>query len=678
QSEPSRVVVVGVPGLLWADLDAENTPALWALMGESGAASMSVRTIDTISCADPSWASMGAGRRTGSHYPQGDVCPPGSLVGPPQQQADGSWTLPGQAEIAEANDATASAYRPKPGLLAETVGCAAAVGPGASVAAAHPDGTVDRYTSSTPESPEDFDEFTADCPVAFVDPQTPVYGSDADRAAAAAEADAVVADVMSVVSDDDVVVVAGISDVTAPANLHPVMVRADGWADQWLTSAATRRDGYVQILDVAATAVNMSGHSADGAGMTGYAMRPSAPREGDVADTVAEGVDANLAGQQVPPMSDSFYATLTIAGLILIAAAIALCRRRLGERRSRVGRLLVAPALIVASIPVASMLVNTVAWWRASNPGLTLWLTMTGFAVLVAAVAYLGPWRRWVLGPPAVVAIVTAAVFGIDSVIGTPLQFNSLTGYSAIVGARFTGMGNYGFGAFAAGAIMAVLYATVRMRPARATIVIAVVGAACVLVIGAPTWGNDVGGVITLAPAFVLVGLHAAGKRLSTAKIVASLAVGALAISSLMIVDYMRPPDRQTHLGRFVGEVLDGSAVSTLVRKGTAALNTISSGPLTLLVIGACVAVPLLWHTTLVRGLIERYPAVLSAGIGVAAVSLLGFASNDSGIAVSAFTMTVAAPLFVATAALYAGYGPETAPPQTTSTRTQKNSSSSR
>lgn len=667
EPQAQRVAVVGIPGLEWDDLDPQHTPALWQLLDESGAASMSVRTVGTVSCPDPSWASIGAGGRTASNFPQGPVCPPGSLVGPPLAQPDGSWHLPGQAEIAEAN--ARSVHGVSPGLLADTVGCVAAVGPGASVAAAHPDGAVDRYSDDPPESAEDMDEFTQDCPLLFVDPQVPVYGDDdSERAEAAAEVDAVVAEIVETLHDDDVLMVAGISDPEAPANLHPVIARADGWAGQWLTSAATRRDGYVQILDIAATAVVKTGVEAPDGRMTGHAMYPSAGRDGDAAETVADGVDANMAGQQVPTMSDSYYSTLTIAGLFLLAAAVALCRRNLGERRSKMGRVLVAPALVVGSLPVASMLVNTVAWWRTANSGLTLWLLLIGWALLVAAVAYLGPWRRWILGPPAVVAMVTAAVFGVDAMIGTPLQFNSLTGYSAIVGARFTGMGNYGFGAFAAGAVIAVLYAVTRMRGRRRAAVIAAAGVACVLVVGVPTWGNDVGGVISLTPAFLLAGLHAAGHRLSIAKVAASVAAGAAAIATFMIIDYMRPEERQTHLGRFVGEVLDGSAVATLVRKATAALNTISAGPLTLLVVGGCVAVPLLWHTTLVRGLVARYPVVLSAAIGLAAVGVIGFATNDSGIAVPAFTLTVAAPLFTATAAMYAASGspPPDAPPVST------------
>ncbi|GAA4894573.1 phosphoglycerate mutase [Stackebrandtia albiflava] len=644
------VYFVGIPNLLWTDLDERETPAMWGLLGESAAASLAVRSYGAKSCPDDAWASIGAGNRARSNYGSGLACPLGSLIGPPLTTSDGAWQLAGETQLTASNRELA--YKTKPGLLADLVGCVAAIGPGASVAAAHPDGVVDRYRKAIPELPEEMTQFGEGCPVVLVDPQAPVYGEGAERAASAAAADAAVADLLSVLPPDAVVMVAGISDASMPVNLHPLMLRADGYADRWLTSAATRRDGYVQLADIGPTIVTLTGGEVAGSGMTGQPMRPTESRPGGVSDTVTWGITTNLAGQQIPPLSDGFYSTLTILGLLVIAAAIVLCRR--GTRSRRGGRLaavLLPITLAVASLPVASLLVNALPWWRAERPAITLWAVMVGICLVLAAVAWLGPWRRHPLGPPTVIAAVTAVVIGVDCATGASLQFNSLTGYSAITGARFTGMGNYAFGVFAAGAVMAALYASWRLRGAWRVAVIAAVGVAAVLVDGLPGFGNDVGGVIALTPAFILAGLHAMGRRLSVKKILASLLIGGLTISAIMVMDYLRPPEQRTHLGRFVGEVLNGAAVDTLMRKASAALGTITAGPLTLLVIGACVALPLIWRTGVVEQVVARYPVVLSVGIGVATVSVLGFAFNDSGIAVPAFTLAVAAPLLVATAA---------------------------
>ena len=649
ESAAQDVYFLGIPNLVWTDLSPETTPAMWELLGDSAAASLAVRAYPAKTCPDDAWASIGAGNRARSNYSSGQVCPLGSLIGPPLTTTDGTWFLAGENQLTISN--AELSFKTTPGLLADLVGCAAAIGPGASVAAAHADGFVDRYRKGLPETAEELAAFSKDCPVTLVDPQTPVFGDeDSVRRAAVAAADEAVAQFIEVVPADAVLIVAGISDAEVPVNLHPIMVRGDGFEDRWLVSAATRRDGYVQLADLGPTMVTLTGGDATGSGMTGQPMRVTNVRPGDTATTVDFGINTNLAGQQIPPMSDGYYSTLTILGLLVIAAAIVLCRSKRRPQRP-FARVLLPVALAVGSLPVASLLVNALPWWQNERPAMMLWLYMIGISLALAAIAWWGPWRRHPLGPPAVVATVTALVLGIDCATGTSLQFNSLTGYSAITGARFTGMGNYAFGVYAAAGLMAVLYLSLRLRGWWRAGVITVAAAAAVLVIGLPGWGNDVGGVIALTPAFILAGLHATGHRLSITKILASLAVGATTIGALMVADYLRPADQQTHLGRFVGEILNGSAIDTLFRKGSAALGTITNGPLTLLVIGACVAVPLLWHTRIVNQILSRYPVVLSVGIGVFVVCLLGFAFNDSGIAVPAFTLSVAVPLLVATAA---------------------------
>ena len=660
--ETDRVTVVGISGLLWTDLDPEVTPHLWTMIGQSGAASMAVRAAGVKTCPDDAWVSIGAGNRGRSNFPTGQVCPLGSLIGPPVKHADGTWWMAGQTLLDASN--SQMSYRTTPGLMADLVGCAAAIGPGAAVAAAHPDGHVDFYRDNLPANADDAAGFAADCQVTVIDPQTPLYGLDGslDRRAAAEAADTAVGRILDLFGDTTILL-AGISDATVPANLHPALLRSDEYARTWLTSPATRRPGYVQLADVGPTVVALAGGDVETSAMTGEPIKIAEPRGGGTNTVVTTGVNANLRGQQIPPMSDGFYATLTVLGLVMVATALVLGRRRDPYRTNRFGVVLVPIALTFASIPVASLLVNAAPWWKTGNPAVTLWMVMVGVAVALGLVAALGPWRRHPLGPPAVVAVVTTVVLAVDTITGTRLQFNSLSGYSAITGARFTGMGNYAFGVFAGAAIITGLYLTVRLRGWARTGIITAIAAAAVLIDGFPSWGNDVGGVIALTPAFILAGFHAAGKRLSIRRILVAVVAGAVAISTLMVVDYLRPPDQRTHLGRFVAEILDGSATDTLMRKAFAALQTVTAGPLTLLVIAACVAVPLLWRTRLVRSILAHFPVMLSAGIGVTCVCLLGFAFNDSGIAVPAFTLAVVVPLFVATAAVHRVDGGSAAAP---------------
>ena len=118
----------------------------------------------------------------------------------------------------------------------------------------------------------------------------------------------------------------------------------------------------------------------------------------------------------------------------------------------------------------------------------------------------------------------------LDVLIGAPLQLNTVFGYTPTVAGRFAGLGNLAFAQLAAAAtILAGLLAS--RIGGRRGIGVALGLLGVVLVIdGSPFWGSDVGGALTLVPAFagvaavllgirirlrtvIVVGLGAAGGR---------------------------------------------------------------------------------------------------------------------------------------------------------------------
>ena len=67
QWHAERVLSIGVPGLVWDDLDPELTPHLWALAEDSAIGALSVRAGRSTTCLLDGWASLGAGNR--ARYP---------------------------------------------------------------------------------------------------------------------------------------------------------------------------------------------------------------------------------------------------------------------------------------------------------------------------------------------------------------------------------------------------------------------------------------------------------------------------------------------------------------------------------------------------------------------------------------------------------------------------------
>lgn len=158
---------------------------------------------------------------------------------------------------------------------------------------------------------------------------------------------------------------------------------------------------------------------------------------------------------------------------------------------------------------------------RAPTP--VLICTVLGFAGLLTGVALADPWRRSAVVPGLVITGVTALVLALDVMTGSSLQLNTLMGYTALVAGRFYGFGNQAFSLFAVASILTAAWLTEyplrKERKAVAVGIVAVIGAFAVAVDGLPAFGSDFGGVLAMVPAFAMLGLMVAGKRVSAPRL---------------------------------------------------------------------------------------------------------------------------------------------------------------
>jgi hypothetical protein len=138
--------------------------------------------------------------------------------------------------------------------------------------------------------------------------------------------------------------------------------------------------------------------------------------------------------------------------------------------------------------------------------------------------------------------------------------------------------------------------------------------------------------------------------RVSLVRLVLVGLLGFVLVAAVAVADHARPAEQQTHLGRFVGQVLDGTAWTVVDRKGSANLYILSHSPLTLMV--AAFAAALAWGLrpgAPVRRTVDTYrPVAVAAGAGLLTVAVLGSALNDSGIAVAGAVGAVSVPLLFA------------------------------
>ncbi|GAB3658585.1 hypothetical protein [Glycomyces tarimensis] len=685
EPEPGGIVVVGVPGLQWSDIDPSETPTLWDLAGSGATASMSVRTIGSWTCAEAGWVSLGAGERAGGLAPRDEVCMAQSRI-PTPVASGGAWTLPWYDELEEAN--AAYNYGARLGSLADAVAdleaeqteaaedaaagedpvevedglCVAAIGVGAALAAADPDGNLAYWGADLESLPEAMQA----CDIVIVDPgvivgaeseapadtstdydaigedDTDVSAEDEEQAleggpgesepdptrtAAASEADKAITDITGALPERWRLMVAGIADSAAPSSLHPLIYAGHGVEPGTLTSATTGRDGYVQLVDLAPTALDLVGAEIPAA-MSGRPVSVSADETHTSAEAVAAGVDETSAASAVADISWRFYLTLTLLGIVAVGAATWLLT---GPDRWR--RTATTVCIAVCSVPVAGVAAGIPAWWRAEQPELAFWSVIAAVVATLTVASWL-PWLREGVRPVVLVAAVTAGLIAFDQFTGATWPLHTPMGYTAQAGARFAGLGNYSFAVFAAAVVLLICLTPWRRKALYVGPV--VLSAAAIAIVGAPTLGRNVGGTLTLVAACVLACMRLWGRRLSLWTVAIAGGIAAVVLVGAGVLDYLRPEEDQTHLGRFVGTVLDGAAGEVVLRKAAAAVGTIG-GPLTYLVLAAAVATVWIWR----RRRPIRSVTVDAAATGLLAVSVIGFAVNDSGIAVPAFAISV-------------------------------------
>ncbi len=689
---PGKVVIVGIPGLEWGDLDRERTPNLWRLVGEGGSASMSTRAVPPpdrgITCPVAGWLTVSAGQRAGA---PGAGCEPPR---PPEPAPGGGASVPGWAELAAFNATTS--YRPVLGQLGELATGAglkvAAVGPGAALAAANKSGKIGKYAANIEQlgdlSPYGLIVVEADDLTrawAGPSPDDTADGTTGEaRREAVAGADRVVGAVLDRLppsrgtpspGTETTVLVGGLADTSVMPHLHVAIARGpspDGgtYARGYLTATSTRQDGLVTNTDLTATAIGLLNMQIP-KGVVGRPWLGDVPSGEPVAATAGKLADDDLASQVLREVRGPFFAVFVAVQILFYLLAAAAIRRGWGGSRALTAVRVVA--VVSGAIAVSTFLAQLVPWWSLPAPMFWVIVTILGFACAVAGVALAGPWRAHPLGPLTVVAAVTSVALLADVMNGSTLQVNAVTGYEPVTGGRFYGFSNIAFAVYSAGTIMALAgiaqWLISRGRRSLALTVCAAYGGLAVFADGWPAWGADFGGV----PAF-LVGVAVflillSGGRVSPVRLVLVGLAGGLLIGAIAVADWLRPAEQRTHLGAFVQQVLDGEAWTVVGRKFGAMIGvTVGNWSLSLLTLVALAFLflvldrPSRWGASALGRAYALAPALRAGLIGALACALIGFLMNDSGIAIPAMALTVAVPLTLAACVRAVRLSPPTTP----------------
>jgi len=688
-----RVLILSLPTLSWADLQGAHVPHLRHLLDGSAVASLSVRSVHRATTAGDAYATIGAGQRaTGLPGLDGLAFDPGEAhAGGPATDAfvrgQGAPPGPGPFVLAAGRLRAGNAsgpYEASVGALGRALAGAgidravaanADLGPApddpglgrqAALALATPRGRVPAGAVGSwlrePDGGAPYGVRLSRAAVAAAfrgawrrDSVVLVEGSDlarldAERALLTPERaaallrqqlthlDALVGRLLADVHPRrDAVLVLGPYHRADRPHLTVFGLRAPGLRPGLLESPTTRRAGYVSLVDVGPTVLDLLdvGVPAAMAGGPVHVARGGGSPGHRGAALVAADEAARFRDRMLGPVT---VAAVGVVAAVLLVGALALRGKGWARPVAEVGAL-----AAVAFLP-ATYLAGALPFHRWGAAAYWGFLVAASVGPASAAVA-LG--RRLAGSALPIVLGAAAGVLVVDALRGAPLQLSTVFGYSPVQGGRFAGLPNVAFAQLAAAAVLLAGLVARRVGGRRGALAAAAVLVAVVVVDGMPMWGADVGGVLSLVPTtgIVVALLLRVRVRIRTAAL--WLGAGVVAMVGVGLLDLARPAGSRTHLGRLFAAVHDQgwTALTTVVeRKLAANVAALTNTPWLLMV--PVVALFALWvarHAPgTARQVWEQGPELRAALIGLAVVAVLGLGLNDSGVAVPGAMAVVA------------------------------------
>jgi hypothetical protein len=431
-----------------------------------------------------------------------------------------------------------------------------------------------------------------------------------------------------------------------------------------LESSSTRQPGLVQLTDLAPSILaHLSIPRPPSLGGTPLRLVPAGESSDQSAYRRLQALlDHDQSSHEVHSLVQPFFYGWALLQLALYLGAALLWKGGWGTEAKR-HQLLVNTrrlATIAATIPVSTFLANLLPWWRFSTPLISVTASVALFATLISLAALLGPWHKRTFGPLVVVCVTTMAVLGVDVMTGSRLQLSSLMGLQPVIGGRFYGMGNTTFALFATATLLLCMAVgdhliTIGQRR-NAAAAVAAIGIGAVIVDASPSWGADLGGPTALLPAVIYLVVAILQMKLTWRVLLAIWGSVTAFLILIALVDWLRPAESRSHLGRFVQTALDGGAWDVIARKLAQNATLFFSNPLSLLIpvvlilFGYLLARPTWWAAAPLRRPFADITLLRPGLIAIMIMWVIGFALNDSGAAIPAVGATLACPLVIAIA----------------------------
>jgi hypothetical protein len=700
-----RVLLISVPGLTWAEVRDHDLPAIEGLLAESAVADMAPRGVFARATPGAAYLTISSGARAeGDPLVDGQQLALGEQAGGSSAgeiferrtgvEPDGNYVALAWPTLERVN--ARRPYDAVLGLLTDTladaglgteaignadgtdsvgtsyerqVGLAAATGDGVIPAGELDADLLVRDPTAAFGQRLDIDQVVERFRVAWQSPaghdgglviveasdlaRSMRYRDRVDavrygelRAQALADADRLVDRLLAEVDpEQDAVLLVSPYNLLGDRDLVVSALRTPGSEPGYLRSASTQRAGFLTLVDVAPTVLDVLG-VARPVEMEGRAAEV-VPSDDSLDARIDRLVTLNEASRfREQLLFPTTLAVVVILGLVC-AAAVAVLARRTTPRL----------AGVVALVALAAVSVLPLSFLARAFPledlgaGFYWAFVGVGAALVAGVVTVIGHRAGRPYLPLVVVLALVLAVPLVDVMTGSHLSLSAAFGYSPTGNSRLYGISNYAFGMVAASScLLAAFIASWRPTRRGRVAAIGLLGAVLV-VIGVPVFGSDVGGIIAFTPTILVFAALVTGYRLRVRTVVAGLVVTVLAVVAFGMLDLARPPGERAHLGRLferVGNEGLGPLLSIVERKLLANFGvTTTSFWVAMVPVAVAFLVFLARDPTRPLGrLYVALPALRAGVIASIVAAVLGSAVNDSGLTVGGVT------LFVVVAAL--------------------------
>jgi hypothetical protein len=198
-----------------------------------------------------------------------------------------------------------------------------------------------------------------------------------------------------------------------------------------------------------------------------------------------------------------------------------------------------------------------------------------GIAALITPII-IGCARKWGQGKLLfAICSLTAMTSATSFMNGSALMHHSLVGYSVIEGARYYGIGNETMGLLFGSALTAAFLVSRRVG-AKSLVPLAIAFTSIVMLLGIPSAGAKVGGVLVSVGTFGVYLLLLSGRRVGIKELTSIAAVTIAVLGMLIVLEHHLGRSGATHLGQLWDNTQNGESsglIDTILRKAKVELR---------------------------------------------------------------------------------------------------------